>query len=310
MKETNCPRSYYRCTFPGCPAKKQVEKNEDGTVSNVIRKGKHNHPSRGSQYAGHKDSQYGFNSCKLTHFVREGCKPEVPHLHKRSRNLYEYDNNGHWPFHGGQQGSFHTGVQEVVQTETEENVIEDGYRWRKYGQKLVKGSTYPRSYYRCTASGCKVRKHTERSKDDPKILVTTYDGVHNHAMQTKNGRSLIGMDQGLKLEQEVRKKTSKDLPKSGEDIPFLEGPVQSAVDMAADYLFEGEDSSFLRTLNMQDNASSHLPLSISIPDDRSILFHGGSKMCNPWTPTGGNFWIPNESIDALAMLREPLTPVS
>lgn len=32
----------------------------------------------------------------------------------------------------------------VVETISEVDVIEDGYRWRKYGQKLVKGNPNPR----------------------------------------------------------------------------------------------------------------------------------------------------------------------
>ena len=32
----------------------------------------------------------------------------------------------------------------VVQTVSEVDIVNDGYRWRKYGQKLVKGDTNPR----------------------------------------------------------------------------------------------------------------------------------------------------------------------
>ncbi|KAA8520426.1 hypothetical protein F0562_014683 [Nyssa sinensis] len=36
------------------------------------------------------------------------------------------------------------------QTRSDIDVLDDGYKWRKYGQKVVKNSLHPRSYYRCT----------------------------------------------------------------------------------------------------------------------------------------------------------------
>ncbi|KAL5582574.1 hypothetical protein UlMin_015016 [Ulmus minor] len=65
-------------------------------------------------------------------------------------------------------------------TKSEIDHLEDGYRWRKYGQKAVKNSPYPRSYYRCTTQKCTVKKRVERSFQDPSIVITTYEGQHNH----------------------------------------------------------------------------------------------------------------------------------
>lgn len=65
-------------------------------------------------------------------------------------------------------------------TKSEVDHLDDGYRWRKYGQKAVKNSPFPRSYYRCTSAACSVKKRVERSSDDPSIVVTTYEGQHTH----------------------------------------------------------------------------------------------------------------------------------
>ncbi|XP_016898926.2 probable WRKY transcription factor 48 [Cucumis melo] len=65
-------------------------------------------------------------------------------------------------------------------TKSDIDHLDDGYRWRKYGQKAVKNSPYPRSYYRCTTAGCGVKKRVERSSGDHTIVVTTYEGQHTH----------------------------------------------------------------------------------------------------------------------------------
>ncbi|XP_010442347.1 PREDICTED: probable WRKY transcription factor 45 [Camelina sativa] len=66
------------------------------------------------------------------------------------------------------------------QTRSQVDILDDGYRWRKYGQKAVKNNIFPRSYYKCTHEGCRVKKQVQRLLGDEGVVVTTYQGVHTH----------------------------------------------------------------------------------------------------------------------------------
>ncbi|XP_008793280.2 probable WRKY transcription factor 51 [Phoenix dactylifera] len=68
----------------------------------------------------------------------------------------------------------------AFRTKSEIDILDDGFKWRKYGKKSVKNSPNPRNYYRCSTEGCGVKKRVERDGEDPSYVITTYEGVHNH----------------------------------------------------------------------------------------------------------------------------------
>ncbi|KNA24554.1 hypothetical protein SOVF_014630 [Spinacia oleracea] len=58
---------------------------------------------------------------------------------------------------------------------------EDGFTWRKYGQKEILNAKYPRSYYRCTHQKlykCKAKKQVQRLDDDPFTFDILYREEH------------------------------------------------------------------------------------------------------------------------------------
>lgn len=73
-----------------------------------------------------------------------------------------------------------------------EGPLDDGYSWRKYGQKDILGALYPRGYYRCThrnVQGCMATKQVQRSDEDPTIFEITYRGKHTCTVAINVGSS-------------------------------------------------------------------------------------------------------------------------
>ncbi|XP_071717030.1 uncharacterized protein [Rutidosis leptorrhynchoides] len=63
----------------------------------------------------------------------------------------------------------------------DQNPCCDSWSWRKYGQKPIKGSPYPRGYYKCsTSKSCSAKKQVEICRTDSSLLIITYTSTHNH----------------------------------------------------------------------------------------------------------------------------------
>ncbi|KAK8971437.1 putative WRKY transcription factor 33 [Platanthera guangdongensis] len=213
------PRSYYKCTFPNCPTKKKVETNFEGEITEIVYKGKHSHPkpqssrknsslssqqpplqpaaaaseasdhSNGGRSAAtpeNSSASFGEDDVDMSSNRSNPCGDEFDEEEpeaKRRRVDGEHEGAA-----AGDCGS--RTVKEprvVVQTTSDIDILDDGYRWRKYGQKVVKGNPNPRSYYKCTTMGCPVRKHVERAAHDMRSVLTTYDGKHNHDIPAPRG---------------------------------------------------------------------------------------------------------------------------
>ncbi|XP_011085706.1 probable WRKY transcription factor 4 isoform X1 [Sesamum indicum] len=250
VKASECPRSYYKCTHLNCPVKKKVERSLDGRITEITYKGRHNHdppqPSKrdrtiNSQVNPVSASQGQTENSRLneaTPLCSESANFQATtqferHLTASSHNCETEDSavvvdkeNDNEPIAKRRSmetgppipASSHQTVSEskiVLQTRSEVDLLDDGYRWRKYGQKVVKGNPYPRSYYRCTYAGCNVRKHVERSSADPRSVITTYEGKHNHEIPTRRHNS-----HGIANAPAQQYKTASQKPSLSKEIDY------------------------------------------------------------------------------------------
>ncbi|KAG1365656.1 hypothetical protein COCNU_12G006560 [Cocos nucifera] len=218
VKGSENPRSYYKCSFPNCPKRKKLERSLDGQITEIVYKGAHNHPkpqstrrnSASSQAfpasgaAEASDHSFGAQPGTLIDSVPTPENSSVSfgdddlHVSKLGADGFDEDEPDAELCRkdGDNEGISASGngtVREprvVVQTTSDVDILDDGYRWRKYGQKVVKGNPNPRSYYKCTTAGCPVRKHVERASHDLRAVITTYEGKHNHDVPAARGRGV------------------------------------------------------------------------------------------------------------------------
>ncbi|KAF3487778.1 hypothetical protein F2Q69_00057772 [Brassica cretica] len=207
VKSPKGSRSYYRCTYSDCCAKKIECSNDSGNMVEIVTKGLHSHePPRKSSFSPREiraasavtpvlevDTVVATvpsvsatppptkeNICQSPTTVerKRSCENEaVEEPEPKRRRVLLKNDNTQSSDSVSKPGKKH---KLVVHAAGDVGISSDGYRWRKYGQKMVKGNPNPRNYYRCTSAGCPVRKHIETAVGNTRDVVITYKGEHNH----------------------------------------------------------------------------------------------------------------------------------
>ncbi|GMI89300.1 WRKY DNA-binding protein 32 [Hibiscus trionum] len=225
VKSPKGSRSYYKCTFSNCLVKKIECSDHTGHIIEIVNKGIHSHePPRKSNFT--RESKVLSSPVPVSrNLVTEqpgrmpndsdpstSSKESLPETtvnpERKQQCSSGCDGNGDMqmkeeilgeaePNKRRKKGDavcsgsvLKTGKKPklVVHAAGDVGISADGYRWRKYGQKMVKGNSNPRNYYRCTSAGCPVRKHIETAVDNINAVVITYKGVHDHDMPVPKKR--------------------------------------------------------------------------------------------------------------------------
>ncbi|KAL4571367.1 hypothetical protein LXL04_018125 [Taraxacum kok-saghyz] len=160
VKSPQGSRSYYKCTSTECDAKKIESCDQNNYVTKVVYKGHHKHDPPKKVFSGGKI----LSSPKSVKRKPISTPPLKEHrlCDQRVKN------------------SVPKKPKYIVHAADDVGISADGYRWRKYGQKMVKGNRHPRNYYKCTCAGCGVTKHIEKAVDGTSNIIITYKGVHDH----------------------------------------------------------------------------------------------------------------------------------
>ncbi|KAJ8573205.1 hypothetical protein K7X08_009716 [Anisodus acutangulus] len=130
-----------------------------------------------------------------------------------------------------------------------EGLSSDMWSWRKYGQKPIKGSPYPRGYYRCsTSKGCLARKQVERNRSDPSMFIVTYTAEHNHPMPTHRN-SLAGSTRQKPANSETCTASDSNKPTTSSPVssPAFQSPVTEKQESSREEkedIFEDDDDEF------------------------------------------------------------------
>ncbi|MFS7958365.1 putative transcription factor WRKY family [Helianthus anomalus] len=151
--------------------------------------------------------------------------------------------------------------------------MEDGYAWRKYGQKEILNSKFPRCYFRCTHKhfhGCKAVKQVQKLEEgESNMFHITYFG--KHTCPSPDSLSQQHYEVALNLEDS---KNNNPLPNS----PSTNTNIHTSVKQEVDSKAQSTDVSDNISSGNDDQSSSAIRWNEVLRADLGSCHEGASFM--------------------------------
>ncbi|KAL6654608.1 hypothetical protein ACP70R_008073 [Stipagrostis hirtigluma subsp. patula] len=103
---------------------------------------------------------------------------------------------------------------------------DDGYVWRKYGEKRINGTQFARNYFRCTYKydkGCQATKHVQQKcNSDPPMFQVTYNNEHTCKCTinaSTNSKNLPFVSYGNGSQEVIDPSNGHAIVKQGPQVP-------------------------------------------------------------------------------------------
>ncbi|KAL0205664.1 hypothetical protein P9112_000971 [Eukaryota sp. TZLM1-RC] len=157
-KNSPYPTCYYKCAYPNCTVKRQIQRESDGQKVVSLYRGKHNHDQPKVVRKTVNNQQ------EFTSVIEQFCFSEDSDVRVRLMT----------------KSTSYADHKLILEVDPSVNISSDGCSWKKYGQKQVKGVSVMRSYYKCAVSHCAAKKLVQKASEEGGKSLVTYEHLHCH----------------------------------------------------------------------------------------------------------------------------------
>ncbi|CAH8332452.1 unnamed protein product [Eruca vesicaria subsp. sativa] len=148
-------------------------------------------------------------------------------------------------------------------------IDEDKYAWRKYGQKQILNSKFPRSYFRCThkpTQGCKATKQVQKQEQDPNLFQITYIGNHTCNVSDATQAKTEPLDHGIVMDSDNKMAATIAQDHVDANIQEQENDISSLVVIGVDMVKEEDNNNGDQNKDYCEGSSTYSDLSFVWPD--------------------------------------------